>query len=91
VVTRPATLALDDQILAVLRDAEGFPVATADVVFGVFGVGARPGGDRALAVGRRLRALTDAGDVARETVAGMRSVYWRLAEPPAAEQERPCG
>ena len=76
-------VALDDQVLAVLRDAEGFPVATADVVTGV---GAAPASNRALAVGRRLRALTARGEVARETVEGMRSVYWRLAEPPPTEK-----
>jgi hypothetical protein len=82
-------VALDDQVLAVLRDAEGFPVATADVVTGV---GAGPSSTRALAVGRRLRALTARGEVARETVEGMRSVYWRLAEPPDQQEgEDLCG
>jgi hypothetical protein len=85
VVVIAGVVALDDQVLAVLRDAEGFPVATADVVTGV---GAAPSSNRALAVGRRLRALQQRGEVARETVEGFRSVYWRLAEPRG--ENSPC-
>jgi hypothetical protein len=81
-------VALDDQVLAVLRDAEGFPVATADVVTGV---GAAPSSTRALAVGRRLRALANRGEVTRETVEGFRTVYWRLAEPPSEEDQHGQG
>jgi hypothetical protein len=72
----PGVVALDDQIKAVLRDAEGFPVATDDVKAGI---GTTPA--RRRAVPERLRALTAQGEVARETVEGIRTVYWRLAEP----------
>jgi hypothetical protein len=86
VVTRAATVALDDQIRAVLRDAEGFPVATDDVIAGVGTFAGR------VRVGGRLRALTARGEVARETVTGIRSVYWRLAEPPGQQEgEDLCG
>jgi hypothetical protein len=73
-VTLPAaTVALDDQLLAVLRDSEGFPLATEEVCELVGAVG--PG--EVARVLRRLNRFKVAGRVERVTVEGWRSVYWR--------------
>jgi len=68
-----ATLALRDQLLAVLRDAEGFPTSTGDVAVGA---GLRRHDPAAW---RHLSALARAGEVERVRVPGHYSVYWRLA------------
>jgi hypothetical protein len=84
-MTRRPAHPLDDQILAVLRDSEGFPLATADVVAGV---GARPASNRAYTVLRRLHILAGRTPplVHRSKVDGFRSVYW-VAVPIQLELE----
>jgi len=68
-----AATALRDQMLAVLRDAEGFPTSTGDAAVGA---GLRRHGPAAW---RHLNALARAGKVERIRVPGHYSVYWRLA------------
>ena len=76
-----------DQILAVLRDAEGFPVSTAAVADGV---GAPRGSTRAVAVLRRLNMLKVGGAVELIQVPDMRSLYWRRGDSPDPTQEGTC-
>jgi hypothetical protein len=68
-----AAAALDDQLLAVLRDAGGFPLSTR-AVCDAAGPNAWPPD---LVTWRRLDALDKAGQVERVKVPGYRAVYWR--------------
>jgi hypothetical protein len=70
-----ATLALDDQLLAVLRDAGGFPLSTREVCDAA-GPNAWPPD---ATTWRRLDVLARAGQVERVKVPGFRAVYWRAA------------
>lgn len=72
----PATLALEDQVLAVLRTTGPLPLSTAQVCEQA-GAGHRYS-DRGLVVYRRLDALAKTGRVERVRVDGHRAVYWRL-------------
>jgi hypothetical protein len=72
----PANRALDDRILAVLRDAHGFPLSTVRVreLAGI---------DRALPeVRARLRYLQAHGLVARVTMPGWVTVWWVAVPQP---------
>lgn len=68
-----AAVALRDQLLAVLRDADGFPLSTREVCDKA-GPGAWPPD---AVTWRHLSALAAAGQVERVKVAGFRTVYWR--------------
>jgi hypothetical protein len=68
-----ANLALDDLLLAVLRDAEGFPLSTLQVCE-LAGPAAWPPD---AVTWRRLNALAARGLAERVKVAGYRSVYWQ--------------
>jgi len=70
-----ATLAIRDQLLAVLRDAQGFPLSTREVCEAA-GPQAWPPD---AVTWRHLDALQRAGKVERVKVAGFRPVYWRVA------------
>jgi hypothetical protein len=70
-----ATLARDDQLLAVLRDAQGFPLSTRQVAEAAGPAAWPPDGT----TGQRLRVLAKAGRVERVTVASNRQAYWRVA------------
>jgi hypothetical protein len=72
-VTAAATSALDDQLLAVLRDAGGFPLSTREVCEAA-GPAAWPPD---LVTWRRLDKLAKAGQVERVKMPGFRAVYWR--------------
>ena len=72
----PANLALEDQILAVLRDAGGDRfLATWEVAEAV---GHPSSFERSAVVYPRLHRLRRAGRVQRGTRPGFRCVYWRL-------------
>lgn len=77
------TIARDDQLLAVLRDADGFPLSTREVCERAGPMAWPPDG----ATGQRLRALAKAGQVERVTVVGNRQAYWRRTPP---TKEDPC-
>lgn len=68
-----AAAALDDQLLAVLRDAGGFPLSTREVCDAAGPTAWPPD----LVTWRRLDALVKAGHVERVKVPGYRAVYWR--------------
>jgi Fe2+ or Zn2+ uptake regulation protein len=70
-----ATLAIRDQLLAVLRDAEGFPLSTREVCDKAGPMAWPPDA----VTWRHLDALAAAGRVERVKVAGFRTVYWRAA------------
>lgn len=70
-----AASALDDQLLAVLRDAEGFPLSTRQVCDAA-GPAAWPPD---YTTWKRLDALAKAGQVERVKLPGFRAVYWRAA------------
>jgi hypothetical protein len=73
---RTATLAhqaVEDQVLAVLRDAQGFPLSTLQVCE-LAGPAATPPD---AVTWRRLNALAARGLAERVRVAGSRSAYWR--------------
>ena len=72
-MTPNAATALDDQLLAVLRDAGGFPLSTREVCDAA-GPAAWPPD---LVTWRHLDALARAGQVERVKVPGFRAVYWR--------------
>jgi len=76
-----ATRALDDQLLAVLRDAHGFPLSTRQV--------AQQAGPMAwppdAVTWRRLDRLARAGRVERVTLAGWKQVWWRTSEQAATD------
>jgi Fe2+ or Zn2+ uptake regulation protein len=72
---RPATVALRDQILAVLRDADGFPMATWAIAEATTpGPGATPMWNQE--VYRQLYALERKGLVGKTRMPGWRSVFW---------------
>jgi hypothetical protein len=68
-----APLALRDQLLAVLRDADGFPLSTQQVAVDAGLARCDP------AAWRHLDALARAGKVERIRIPGHYSVYWRAA------------
>lgn len=72
-----ANLAVEDLVHAVLRDAQGFPLSTAEV--------AEKAGPAAAPVDavcwRRLDALARRGLAERVKVDGNRQVYWRAVAP----------
>jgi hypothetical protein len=72
-MTGAAAIALDDQLLAVLRDAQGFPLSTREVCEQAGPMAWPPD----LVTWRRLDALAKAGQVERVKVPGFRAVYWR--------------
>ena len=65
--------AVEDLLLAVLRDAQGFPLSTRQIAEQA-GPAAQPSD---LVCGKRLRALLARGEVERLTVEGNRQAYWR--------------
>jgi hypothetical protein len=82
-MSRLSAQALEDRILAALREHYPVPISTGDLVDEL-----HPGkgrySDEGMAVYRRLYAMVrrDAPPVARSSWPGMRITYWRLAEPP---------
>ena len=70
-----ATVAIRDQLLAVLRDAEGFPLSTLQVCEQAGPMAWPPDA----VTWRHLAALAAAGRVERVKVPGFRTVYWRSA------------
>jgi hypothetical protein len=73
-----ATLALDDQLLAVLRDAEGFPLSTLQVAERAGPMAWPPDA----VTWKRLDALAKAGRVERVKLPGCRQVWWRAGGAP---------
>lgn len=72
---RLTTLALDDQLLAVLRDAQGFPLSTLQVCERAGPMAWPPDA----VTWKRLDALAKAGRVERVKLAGWRQVWWRTS------------
>jgi len=76
-----ATVALDDQLLAVLRDAHGFPLSTRQV--------AQQAGPMAwppdAVTWRRLDRLAKAGRVERVVLNGWKQVWWRTSTSGAGQ------
>jgi hypothetical protein len=70
-----ANLAVEDLLLAVLRDAQGFPLSTRQVCEAAGPVAWPPDG----ITWKRLDALARRGLAERVKVDGNRSVYWRAA------------
>ncbi len=70
-------LALDDQLLAVLRDAKGFPLSTRQVAE-LAGPTAWPPD---AVTWKRLNRLEKAGRVERVKLPGWRQVWWRTSGP----------
>jgi hypothetical protein len=68
-----AAVAIRDQLLAVLRDAEGFPLSTRQVCEQAGPMAWPPDG----VTWKHLAALARTGEVERVKVAGNRQVYWR--------------
>lgn len=84
-MSRPPTpwaVALEDQILAVLRDAKGFPLSTADITAAV-GAGVRDG------MLSRLGRLRRLGRVEKTTMPGFRYAYWSIVTEPPSASNRP--
>jgi hypothetical protein len=74
-MTAASTLALDDQLLAVLRDAGGFPLSTRQVAEQAGPMAWPPDG----VTWKRLDALAKAGQVERVKLPGFRQVWWRVS------------
>ncbi len=72
-----ATLALEDQILAVLRDAEGFPLSTRQVAERAGPMAWPPDA----VTWKHLNRLEQAGRVERVKLPGWRQVWWRAGGP----------
>jgi hypothetical protein len=82
---KPATIALRDQILAVLRDAEGFPMATWSVAEATTpGPGATSWWRQETY--RHLCALERKGLVGKTTLPGWRSVFWSALNSDGAKE-----
>jgi hypothetical protein len=75
---RLTTLALDDQLQAVLRDAEGFPLSTREVAERAGPMAWPPDA----VTWRRLDLLAKAGKVERVKLSGFRQVWWRAGGAP---------
>jgi hypothetical protein len=71
-----ADVALDDQLLAVLRDAQGFPLSTRQVCVAAGPMAWPPDS----ITWRRLDALEKAGKVERVKLPGWRQVWWRTSD-----------
>jgi hypothetical protein len=69
----PNLIALDDQILAVLRAAEGFPLSTRQVAEQAGPMAWPPDG----VTWKRLNLMAQAGRVERVKLPGWRQVWWR--------------
>jgi hypothetical protein len=72
-VTTIGAQALDDQLLAVLRDAQGFPLSTREVCERAGPMAWPPDA----VTWKRLDALANAGRVERVKMPGFRQVWWR--------------
>jgi hypothetical protein len=72
-MTTMAAIALEDQLLAVLRDAEGFPLSTRQVAERAGPMAWPPDA----VTWRHLDRLAKTGRVERVKLAGQRQVYWR--------------
>ncbi|HEV8653161.1 MAG TPA: hypothetical protein VG276_28145 [Actinomycetes bacterium] len=70
-----AAQALDDQLLAVLRDAQGFPLSTRQVCEAAGPMAWPPD----YITWKRLDTLAKAGRVERVKLAGWRQVWWRVS------------
>lgn len=68
-----AAVAIRDQLLAVLRDAQGFPLSTREVCEAAGPMAWPPDG----VTWKHLAAMAAAGQVERVKVPGFRAVYWR--------------
>ena len=74
----PHTQAVEDAVLAVLRDAAGFPLSTGEIAERIGRPG--PAASQQL-VYPRLARLARRGIVARSTMPGFRWVYWQATAP----------
>jgi hypothetical protein len=86
-MTTLAAHALDDQLLAVLRDAGGFPLSTRQVAERAGPVAWPPDA----VCWKRLDTLAKAGRVERVKLAGFRQVWWRASDPATATDEEVSG
>jgi hypothetical protein len=75
----PDLIAMEDQVLAVVRAAAGFPLSTAEVAEASGWYSELPPWERHRRIWCALDRLAQAGLVVRERVLGWRSVYWRPA------------
>jgi hypothetical protein len=75
----PDLIAVEDQILAIVRDAAGFPLSTAQVAEASGWYSELLPWERHRRIWCALDRLARAGRVHRERMPGWRCVYWRLA------------
>jgi hypothetical protein len=75
----PDLLAMEDQILAIVRDAAGFPLATGQIAKASGWYSELPKWERHRRIWGALDRLARAGLLHRERMPGWRSVYWTLA------------